>query len=91
MPVTKQARKKLRKDLRREEKNKEIKSNLSKTLKSTRKNPTLKNLSIVVKAIDKASKKNIIHNNKAARLKSRLAKLSKSRGTLSSYPSKKKK
>lgn len=90
MPVTKQARKKLRKDLRREKKNRQLKSNFKKTLKNTRKSPTLKKLSAASKVIDKAAKKKVIHKNKAARLKSRLARLSKS-GASSNLSSKKKK
>ncbi len=77
MPVTKQARKKLRKDIRRERKNLELKSKLKKTLKNSRKSPTVKKLSVAAKIIDKAAKKNVIHKNKAARLKSRLARLAK--------------
>ncbi len=79
MPVTKQARKKLRKDLRREKKNQELKSKFKKVLKNSRKSPTVKKLSAASKIIDKAAKKNVIHKNKAARLKSRLARLSTSK------------
>ncbi|MBI2621135.1 MAG: 30S ribosomal protein S20 [Candidatus Levybacteria bacterium] len=79
MPVTKQARKKLRKDLRREKKNAKLKANLKKIIKKTKKSPTIKHLSLSSKVIDKAAKKNVIHKNKASRLKSRLARLSKSK------------
>ncbi len=75
MPVTKQARKKLRKDRRREIKNQILKSGFKKTIKNTRKTPTVKKLASASKVIDKAAKKGIIHKNKAARIKSRLAKL----------------
>lgn len=81
MPVTKQAKKKLRKDIRREKKNSVLKSKFKKTVKSTKKSPTVKKLSEATKIIDKAAKKNIIHKNKAARLKSRLARLSNSKTT----------
>ncbi len=91
MPVTKQARKKLRKDVRREKKNSLLKSNFKKTLKDTRKSPTLKKLSAASKVIDKAAKKNVIHKNKAARLKSRLARLVKSGRGSSAQSLKKKK
>ena len=70
MPVTKQAKKKLRKDIRREKKNSVLKSEFKKVVKSTKKSPTAKKLSEATKIIDKAAKKNIIHKNKAARLKS---------------------
>ena len=91
MPVTKQARKKLRKDKRREKKNQELKSRFKKTLKNTRKSPTLKKLSVAAKIIDKAAKKNVIHKNKAARLKSRLAHLSAGQRVSSSSPKRKSK
>ncbi len=77
MPVTKQARKKLRKDKKRTEKNLKIKEGFKKAVKNTRKNPTPKKLSEAAKVIDKAAKNGTIHKNKAARLKSRLAKASK--------------
>lgn len=76
MPVTKQARKKLRKDRKREVKNQELKAGFKKIVKNTRKSPSIKRLSQASKIIDKAAKKGIIHKNKAARIKSRLTKLS---------------
>ena len=90
MPVTKQARKKLRKDIRREKKNSELKNRFKKTLKNSRKSPTEKKLSVAAKIIDKAAKKNVIHKNKAARLKSRLAHLSTGQGVSSSSSKKSK-
>lgn len=81
MPVTKQAKKKLRKDIRREKKNSVLKSEFKKVLKNTKKNPTVKKLSEATKIIDKAAKKNIIHKNKAARLKSRLARQASAKTT----------
>lgn len=75
MPVTKQAKKKLRKDRKREIKNRVLKAGFKKIIKNTRKSPTVKKLSQAAKVIDKAAKKGIVHKNKAARIKSRLAKL----------------
>lgn len=75
MPVIKSAKKKLRKDIRREKANLKVLGKMKKTLKDSRKTLTPKKLSEASKAIDKAAKKNIIHKNKAARLKSRLYKL----------------
>lgn len=77
MPVTKQAKKKLRKDIRREKQNLKTKEGFKKVVKKTRNTPTVKKLSEAAKVIDKAAKKGIIHKNKAARLKSRLSKLTK--------------
>lgn len=52
--------------------------NLLKTkIKKMRKSPSAKNLTIAFQALDKAAKRNIIHKNKASRLKSRLSKLLK--------------
>jgi small subunit ribosomal protein S20 len=86
MPVTKQARKKLRQDARREQKNDSLRSKLKKTVKNTRKSPSVKTLSAAAKIIDKTAKKNVIHKNKAARLKSRLAKLASLGTSKSSSP-----
>ena len=77
MPVTKQAKKKLRKDKKREEKNLKVKTEFKKTVKKTKSNPTPKSLTEANKVIDKAAKKGIIHKNKAARIKSRLARANK--------------
>ena len=74
MPVTKQAKKKLRKDIKREKANLSLKAKYKKTVKKTKISPTVKSLSQASKVLDKAAKKGLIHKNKAARLKSRLAK-----------------
>lgn len=73
MPITKSAKKKLRKDKKRETENLELKKTYKKTVKKTRENPNKKNLTEASKVLDKAAKKGIIHKNKAARIKSRLA------------------
>ncbi len=78
MPVTKQAKKKLRKDRKREKANLKLVKGIKKVIKKTRTSPTLKQLTQASKTIDKAAKNNIIHKNKAARLKSRLSRLSSS-------------
>ncbi len=75
MPITKQAEKKLRHDIKRTEQTDKIQESLRKLIKSMRKAPTKKALSSVFSAVDKAAKKNVIHKNKAARLKARLSKL----------------
>lgn len=77
MPVTKSAKKALRKDRRRTVINTRIRRRLKEVLKKTRANPTKKLLSQAVSVLDRAAKKRVIHPNKAARLKSRLAKLAK--------------
>lgn len=75
MPVTKSAKKKLRKDIKREKQNLKLEQSLEKLIKDTKKNPSLKKVQEASSAIDKAAKKNIIHKNKASRLKSSLTKL----------------
>jgi small subunit ribosomal protein S20 len=73
MPVLKHAKKKLRQDKKRTLDNLRIKNIYKKLLKAARLLKTDDTLSAAYQAIDKAAKKNIIHENKAARLKSSLA------------------
>jgi len=75
MPVIKSAKKKLRKDKKRELANKTLENLFKKAVKLAEKTPTEANVRKAIKVIDKTAKKNIIHKNKAARIKSKLAKL----------------
>lgn len=75
MPVIKSAQKKLRKDKKRTEQNKKLKNIFKTALKKALKSPTQKTITEAVRLTDKAAKKNIIHDNKAARIKSSLSKL----------------
>ena len=78
MPVIKSAIKKLRKDRVREIQNDEFRKQLRDALRSVKKNTN--NITVLKEAyslIDKAAKKNILHDNKAARMKSQIAKLVK--------------
>jgi small subunit ribosomal protein S20 len=77
MPVTESAKKALRRDRRRTMVNRRIRRQLKEILKKTRKSPTKKGLTLAASALDRAAKKQVIHKQKAARLKSRLAKLAK--------------
>jgi small subunit ribosomal protein S20 len=74
MPLIKSAIKKLRKDRARTIKNKNKKEHLKDLVKDARSDHSVKNLSAAFSALDKAAKTNLIHKNKANRLKSRLAK-----------------
>ncbi|HSX40563.1 MAG TPA: 30S ribosomal protein S20 [Candidatus Saccharimonadales bacterium] len=74
MPVIKSAKKKLRQDKKRTIVNKTLKEAFVKAVKKARKNPTEKVLQETTSIIDKTVKAGIIHKNKAARLKSSLAK-----------------
>ena len=80
MPQTLSAKKALRKDRRRRVVNLAVLQNLKKILKLARKNPTAQNLSKASSVLDQAAKKKVIHQGKANRLKSRLAKLVKTKG-----------
>lgn len=75
MPVIKSAKKKLRIDKKREKSNQKLKSTLDFVLKKVKKSPIKKNINEATSTVDKAAKKNIIHKNKASRIKSRLSKL----------------
>ncbi len=75
MPVIAQAAKKLRHDRKRTRQTMAARTDLRDIIKSMRKTPTAKTLSSAFSALDKAAKRNIIHKNKAARLKANLAKL----------------
>ena len=77
MPVIKSAQKKLRKDRNRTKRNKDFSELLKSGLKKVKKLPTEKTIKDAVILVDKAVKKNLIHKNKAARIKSRLSKLIK--------------
>lgn len=72
MPIIKSAKKKQRQDKKRQARNAGY---IAKYKKATRASAK-KSVAESYKAIDKAAKKGVIHKNKAARLKSRVAKLS---------------
>lgn len=70
--------KELRKSLKRRERNLKRKENIKKEIKKFKKlleekkfDEAKNELSLLFKAIDKAAKTNVIHKNKAARLKSK--------------------
>lgn len=75
MPVIKSAIKKLRQDKKREKENNSLRTALDKAVRLAKKTHTEKNVSSAFSVVDKAVKKNIIHKNKAAHIKSLLSKL----------------
>lgn len=77
MPITAGAIKKMRQDLKREAQNKKIKNKVKELIKKASQKPTTENIRVVISAIDRAAKKHVFHRNRAARLKSKLAKLVK--------------
>lgn len=77
MPVIKSAGKKLKQSLVHRDRNRLVRSRLRDLIVDFRKGPTLLRLSKLMSSLDKAAKKNVIHANKAARIKGRMAKLIK--------------
>ncbi len=75
MPLLKHAKKKLKQDKVRTVRNKKVKNAFKLSVKKAREGASEKTVSAAFKAMDKAVKKNIIHKNKAARMKSALSKL----------------
>ena len=75
MPVIKSAKKKLRQDKKRTARNRDLKVEVKTLFKKAVKEKTAKSVQEFFKATDKAAKNHILHKNKAARLKSRVAKL----------------
>jgi len=70
MPIKKAAVKALRSSKKRYAKNTELKSQLKEAIKKT----TEKNINETFSLLDKAAKSNLVHKNKASRIKSQLAK-----------------
>lgn len=77
MPVTKQATKKVRQDKRKAVFNLKVKKTYKKAALEFRKNPSDAALKLVYAAVDRAAKTNVIHKNKASRIKSRLSRMVK--------------
>jgi small subunit ribosomal protein S20 len=88
---TKSAKKALKQSKKHAIRNTKVKKSLKEAVKGFEKNPQKKLLAKVYSIIDTAAKKHIIHQNKAARLKSRLAKLLKKASGKSSSRAKMKK
>lgn len=79
MPVTKTAKRALRSSKRKTSINFEIKRNLEIALRDAKKSKSLKEIKKAISLADKASKKKVIHKNKASRIKKSLFKLSSSK------------
>lgn len=75
MPILKNAKKALRSSQKKAVVNGRVRSMLKTMTDRMLKAPNNEALNMVFSAIDKAKKRNIIHANKAARLKSRMSKL----------------
>jgi len=77
MPVTKTAKRALRVSNRKTKINKKILTDLEIAIRNAKKSPTKANISKVSSLADRASKKDVIHKNKAAHIKSSMNKLGK--------------
>ncbi len=75
MPVTKTAKRALRGSFKKGIVNKLITSRLEIAVRTAKKSKTLEKIKEAVSLADRAAKKNVIHKNKAARVKSQLARL----------------
>ncbi len=75
MPVLKHAKKKLQQDKARLARNAKVKETFKELVKSAKANPSADALSKAFSGLDKAVKENVIHKNKAARMKSSLSRL----------------
>lgn len=72
MPILKNAKKALRSSERKAAFNQQVRSKMRTMVAKMRKSPDQDLLSESYSAIDKAVKRNLIHKNKAARLKSQM-------------------
>jgi ribosomal protein S20 len=77
MPILKNAKKALRASKHKAEHNQRVRSRVKSSSDAVKKSPTASALAAAYRAIDTAVKRNVFHKNKAARLKSQLAKLVK--------------
>jgi len=73
MPVIKSAIKKLRRDKKQEKENNLFRASVEKAVKEATKSPTQKAAGAAFSLVDKAVKKNLLHKNKAARIKSKIS------------------
>jgi small subunit ribosomal protein S20 len=74
MPIIKSAKKKLKQDKKRAAINRIYRRRLKDAVKEAEKKKTAAVIQQLYRTLDRAVKRGIIHRNKAARLKSRLAK-----------------
>lgn len=75
MPVSVSAKRALRGSTKKEKVNKTIVSRLEVSIRKAKKSKTATNIQAATSLADRAVKKRAIHKNKAARIKSTLAKL----------------
>ncbi len=90
MPVTKTAKRALRSSLRKKSANDKLLTHLETALRRAKKTKSKGDISTVFSLADRASKKKIIHKNKAARIKSQMSKLIPGKKSETKKPSTKK-
>lgn len=90
MPVTKTAKRALRGSNAKAEVNKVIMSTLEIAVRTAKKTKSADKIVKAASLADRAAKKNVIHKNKASRIKSQLSKLMPEKKTAAKAPSKKK-
>lgn len=83
MPVIKSAIKKLRKDRKREKQNDVIRASIKSAISRAKKDKKPESVREAIVLVDKATKKNILHKNKASRVKSSLTKIALPKGKVS--------
>jgi small subunit ribosomal protein S20 len=88
MPITTSAKKALRQDRKRTVINNRLRTKVKTVLKAYLAQPTGEQLVEVYSMVDKAAKKNLMHPNKAARLKSRASALLKKEAASDQKPGK---
>ncbi len=89
MPVTKTAKRALRSSKRKQDVNKAFVTRFEVAIREAKKSKTGDAIRKASSLADKAAKKNIIHKNKASRIKSRLSKLLPKKTTPKNKSSKK--
>lgn len=75
MPKTTSAKKAQKVSLKKRERNLKVKNEIKSLIKKFKKTKSQSDFKNLQKLLDKAGQKNIIHRNKAGRIKSRLSKL----------------
>jgi len=75
MPVTKTAKRALRVSKTKTQRNQEVRKSLDIAVRMAQKSKKLKDVAMASSLADTAAKKNVIHQNKASRIKSALSKL----------------
>lgn len=77
MPVTKTAKRALRGSKRKEQINKKVQTSAEIAIRQAKKSAKKTDVSKAYSLVDRLAKKNLIHKNKAARIKSSLSKIPK--------------